>query len=82
MTLDEYAILAARKWFADNCYACISQAIDGSLKVNDLQKYIKTESQKAKDFLAGKHDKTFTFMQRAWYIQTGESVAFLPKQTI
>ena len=72
------AILAARYWFASNCYACIAQAMNGTFEVNDLTMYKATQTKSADDYLSGKFDKTFTLLQRAWYIQTGESVPLLP----
>lgn len=79
MNPNEQAKQAARHWFASNCYACIAQAINGTFKVNDLEKYKAWQMASAQDFLDGKNDTTFAFIQKAWYIQTGESVAFLPK---
>ena len=78
MNPSSQAISAARYWFASNCYACIAQALNGTFRVNDISEYEATQTKRAEDYLSGKFDHTFTLLQRAWYIQTGESVALLP----
>ena len=79
--ITEESIHACRQWFIDNQQACISGALDGTLglasHVNVLS-YITKCTEKQTDIAHGKWDKTFTFMQRADYIQTGESVDLLP----
>lgn len=72
-------ILATRKHFAANAIACIAEAESGAVKVNNPESYREWQLQLAADSLAGKNDHTFTFRQRAWWIQTGEMVALLPK---
>lgn len=76
--ITQESILKAREWFADNCDACIEEATSGAVFVNDLPSYILWREKQKAEVLAGKHDHTFTFMQKAHYIQTGESVALLP----
>jgi hypothetical protein len=66
------SIQATRQWFADNAQACIDEAVSGEVRVNDLESYIEWNKQRIVDALAGKGDYTFTFAQRAHYIQTGE----------
>lgn len=78
VTLTQETIIAARQWFADNAQACIDEVTSGAVRVNDPETYFEWRRQSAADSLAGKNDHTFTFMQRAHYIQTGESVALLP----
>jgi len=78
MNITPEAMLAARQWFADNAQACIAEAERGEVRVNDLAGYIASRRQDAADALAGKHDHTFAFRQRAQYIQTGECVPLLP----
>lgn len=81
-------IIQTRQHFADICKACIDCAIeydsiprdqlpDGKFFVNDLADYVVKEQQKALDFLAGSLDHSFTFAQRAYWLQTGEMVALL-----
>lgn len=76
--ITQESILKAREWFADNYDGCIAEAVNGEVFVNDLPSYIVWREKQKAEVLAGKHDHTFTFMQRAYYIQTGESVALLP----
>jgi len=76
--ITQESILKAREWFADNYDACIEEAASGAVFVNDLPSYIIWREKQKAEVLAGKHDHTFTFMQKAHYIQTGESVALLP----
>lgn len=44
----------------------------------DLPRYLEWCEANAIAALAGEHDHTFTFLQRAHYLETGESVALLP----
>ena len=76
--LTQETILATRQWFADNAMACIAEVESGAVKVNDPEKYFAWRKESAANSLAGKNDHTFTFMQRAHYLQTGECVALLP----
>lgn len=79
VTLTEETIRNTRQWFADNAQACIDEAVSGNVKVNNLQKYIEWQKQRAADSLAGKSDHTFTFIQMAYYIQSGECIPLLSK---
>ncbi len=78
VTLTTETIQATRQWFADNDQACIDEVVSGQVRVNDLPSLIEWKEQSIADGLAGKWDHTFAFLQRAYYIQTGESVALLP----
>ena len=68
----------ARDWFIKNCLLCIKEAATGEVFVNDLNEYIKWRKQQIEAYERGENDHTFTFLQRAYFIQTGESVALLP----
>jgi hypothetical protein len=70
--LTQESIELARKWFAENALACIEEVKSGNVKVNDPEKYFASCKQRAEDAIAGKGDHTFTFRQRAYYIQTGK----------
>lgn len=70
--------LATRQHFHDIDMACIAEAESGAVYVNDLDDYRAWCLQRAADALAGKIDHTFTFQQRAYWIETGECVALLP----
>ncbi len=75
--LTDETIQKTRKWFSDNALACIEEAKSGKVYVNDLEYYTKLNLEKSKEYLEGKHQITFTFLQRAYFIQTGESVPLL-----
>ena len=77
----EESIHACRQWFIDNQQACIASALDGSLGLAshvDPLLYVTKCTEKQIEIARGKWDNTITFMQRAYYIQTGEFVALLP----
>lgn len=72
------SMLKARRQSAANRQACIDEVKSGAVYVNDPESYFEwMELLKAQD-LAGEHDYTFTMLQRAHTIQTGECVALLP----
>lgn len=75
--ITQETILLTRKWFADNALACIAEVEDGSVKVNDKESYYIWCRKRHDASLNGDNDHTFTFRQRAWYIQTGECIALL-----
>jgi hypothetical protein len=68
------SIMATREHFAANAQACIDEAVSGAVKVNDLPNYIEWRKEQIADALAGKDDHTFTFVQCAHWIQTGECI--------
>tara|TARA_R110000744_G_C19371770_1_gene563260 strand:+ start:85843 stop:86082 length:240 start_codon:yes stop_codon:yes gene_type:complete len=76
--LTEQTILDCRQWFADNADACIEDAVSGKVFVNDLNKYTQDMIKRKCEALAGDYDHTFTFLQRATWMQTGECHALLP----
>ena len=76
--LTESSILAARLWFHDNALACIDEVLSGKVKVNDQEGYFKERTVSAAAYLTGSVDHTFTFKQRACFIQTGECYPLLP----
>jgi hypothetical protein len=70
---------ATREHFADIGRRCIEGATAGEFFVNDLSSYVAGEREKIADSLAGKNDHTFTFLQRAHWIQTGECLPLFAK---
>ena len=87
--ITQETILATRKHFSDNCMQCILSAVEydsipreelpeGKFFVNDLLGYMIEQNERIGAFNAGECDHTFTFMQRAYWIQTGEMIALLP----
>lgn len=78
MMFTEETIMKTRQWFHDSSLICIEEVKSGKFKVNNPEKYFAERLQNAKDSLAGKHDHTLTFRQRAHFIQTGEFPPILP----
>ena len=75
--INDESMIATRQWFADNAQACIDEAVSGDVFVNDLDSYVTWQRERATESMLGHHDHTFTFLQRAWFIQTGECIALL-----
>ena len=81
VTITQESIIACRKWFADNVDACVREAEDGTAPLAShypIELYREKMAERKEAALAGEFDHTFTFMQRAHYMQTGECVALLP----
>ena len=64
--------------FIDGCKDCIREAESGEVFVNDLEDYTAWRLSQIRSYENDENSHTFTFLQRAYYIQTGESVALLP----
>lgn len=78
MIVQQEFILKARTHFANLSMKCIEEAKSGSVKVNDLDAYVAWNERQITESLEGKWDHTFTHLQYAYYLQTGESIALLP----
>ena len=78
MNITKETIIKTRQWFIDNTQGCIDEAMSGQVRVNDLNSYVESMLKRMDDIEAGGWDHTFTFQQRAVYIQTGECHALLP----
>lgn len=65
-------------WFADHERACIDAATNGEFRVNNLEKYIRDCKANIERYEAHEGRMSMTFLQRAYFIQTGESVPLLP----
>lgn len=78
MNITKETIIKTRQWFIDNTQNCIDEAMSGQVRVNDLDSYVQSMLKRMEDIEAGEWDHTFTFQQRAVYIQTGECHALLP----
>lgn len=65
-------LILTRQYFADLSRACIDEALSGDVQVNDLPSYVQFHERLICAFLIGDYDDTFTFRQRAHFIQTGE----------
>jgi len=80
--ITQESIKAAEHWFAEHCQACIDEAKAGTLGLAshvNVDDYVAQKEAQRLDWLSGNLSASFTFWQKAHYIQTGESVAFLPK---
>lgn len=78
VTLTAATVQACRQWFADNAQACIDEAVSGATYVNNLESYVAWREQSKVDALDGLFDHSMTFLQRAYFIQSGECLALLP----
>ncbi|GAA0347403.1 hypothetical protein GCM10008931_43360 [Oceanobacillus oncorhynchi subsp. oncorhynchi] len=78
VNLTENTIQETRQWFHDNALACIREVEEGKVFVNNREHYIDLQRKSAREYIKGKHDHILAFLQRAHYIQTGESVALMP----
>ncbi|MBO1087142.1 hypothetical protein [Enterococcus mundtii] len=76
--LTEETVQQTRKYFRDVCIACIEEVKSGKCKVNDPKRYFLQKNREANDYIEGKNDHVFNFLQRAYYYQTGKSIALLP----
>lgn len=72
------SILKTREFFILNAQACIDEVKRGEVRVNDPAEYFKWRNEQIAASALGENDHTFTFLQRAYYVQTGEMVALLP----
>jgi hypothetical protein len=77
VVLTEDTMQKTREWFANNARECIEEVRSGEVKVNDPEAYYTWCEERAKRALEGHYDHTFAFLQRAYFIQTGKSIAFL-----
>lgn len=80
VVITQDSIQKCRQWFADNADGCVREAEDGTAPLANhypLELYRAEKTEDKRKSLAGEYDHTFTFLQRAYYIQTGECVALL-----
>lgn len=80
-SLTPESVQAARQWTADNADGCVREAEDGTAPLAShypLALYREKMAERKRAALAGEFDHTLAFLQRAYFIQTGESVALLP----
>jgi len=71
-------IQKTREHFAQIHRDCIDGARRGEWHVNDLDRYVEWQEECIRSSLAGESDHTLTFLQRAYWLETGESVPLLP----
>ena len=76
--LTEETIEQTRKYFRDVCLGCIEEVKCGKCKVNNPKTYFQQKKRDANDYMNGKNDRILTFLQHAYFFQTGESIPLLP----
>jgi hypothetical protein len=88
VTLTAETIQRTREHFAENKRACARVCVEygqhgplqeGGFHVNGREEYVAQCARDAEAFLAGEYDYSFTFAQRAHYLQTGESIPLFSK---
>ena len=77
--ITQETILKTREWFIKNSNDCIEyvRINDGVFKCNDPDGWISMLEQDKIDTANGKYDHYLGFLQKAYYIQTGNSVPLL-----
>lgn len=76
--ITDATIAATRRHFADLCIACAEGAEQGNFFCNDPARYAANERAKAQRYLAGDHGRmSATFVQRAYWLQSGQCVGLL-----
>lgn len=76
-------IAATCEHFAQICDRCAEKAAAGAFHVNDLPRYLARKRDLATEYRAGPPKRlSATFVQRAYWLQSGESVGLLaPAET-
>lgn len=72
-------IQRTREHFAELGRACIDDAQSGAVPVSNMESFLAWQEGMIAGYLAGDSDHTFTFMQRAHWIQTGECLPLLAR---
>jgi hypothetical protein len=83
--ITQESIIVTRQYFADFLQRHINGVKDGTcLPAShvDLTKYVADLERRKADMLAGNGDNTFTFIQRAYWIQTGKFTVLLPRKDV
>jgi hypothetical protein len=76
--LTKETIKKTDKHFADICQGCIDEVLSGDVWVNDKKKYISDNKSQKQMYLSGEFNRNnFTYLQCAYWIQTGENIALL-----
>lgn len=77
--LTKDTLIKACNWFADSSLKQIAEALDPGTKwaVNDLDSFIEQMTVQAEQYRSANFVPSLTFWQRAYFLQSGESVAVL-----
>ena len=76
--LTELTLKKTDKHFADIYQGCIDEVLSGKVKVNDKEKYFKSCKEMKEKHIKGLSRDNLTYLQRAYWIQTGNCIALLP----
>lgn len=71
-------IQSTRQHFADIEQGCIDEVLSGAVRVNNPESYINRCKASKEKYLTGVLQISVTFLQRAYWLQTGEMIALLP----
>lgn len=77
--LTKQTLIDTCNWFADNSLKQIAEATDPDTKwtVNDLASFAEQMTAQAQQYISANFVPSLTFWQRAYFLQSGESVAIL-----
>ena len=78
MGTDNKFVIKTREHFGNLCNSLIKDVKGGLLIVNDPIKYIDWQQDSYNRIMNGEYDHTFTHMQYAVYLETGETRPLLP----
>jgi len=76
--LTESTLKKTDKHFADIHQGCIDEVLSGKVEVNDKEKYFKSCKERKEKSIKGLSRDNLTYLQRAYWIQTGDCIALLP----
>lgn len=71
-------ILKTEQWFINNAQGCIDEVLSGEVRVNNIDSYVSREKERIEIYRNKTYKISLTFLQKAYYIQTGKSIALLP----
>ena len=77
--LTKETLVSTCNWFADNSLKQMVEALDPDTKwpVNNLDSFIEQMAAQAEQYRSANFVPSLTFWQRAYFLQSGESVAIL-----
>ena len=73
--ITEETIMNTRIWYANNALGCITEAVSGDVRVNDLEQYKEDKLAEIDQWLSADYQVSLAFWQTAYYLQTGCSVS-------
>jgi len=76
--LTKESIEKTEQWFINNAQGCIDEVLSGEVRVNDRESYFKSCNERMQRYKDKTYTISLTFLQHAYYEQTGKSIALLP----